>query len=182
MRVVSGAENYLNPLREALQNHFLPNLTALDLILDERKLMCKPVKHVGMGIDDPVFNAPTAFERSQQSTLLLTKAIKTGVNLTNYKSDIHVNKNQARISKDTQTCQEIQETPQRLPCKQHISIQRKLNSKCSSWLPKVPTNDNVFSISSTSLGMRYLCGMGNNRRICPLTVMVTVKFSQFVMH
>ena len=39
MRVVSGAENYLNPLREALQNHFLPILTALDLTLDEKNLM-----------------------------------------------------------------------------------------------------------------------------------------------
>jgi len=93
MRVVSGAENDLNPLREALQNHFLPNLTALDLTLDEKILMCKPVRHVGMGIDDPVFNAPIAFKTSEQSTLLLTKAIKTGqgVNLTDYKSYIYNN-------------------------------------------------------------------------------------------
>jgi len=77
MRVVSGAENYLNPLREALQNHFLPILTALDLSItvDEKNLICKPVRHVGMGIDEPVFNAPIAFKRSEQSTLLLTKAI-----------------------------------------------------------------------------------------------------------
>ena len=49
------------------------------------------------------FNAPIAFKTSEQSTLLLTKAIKTGqgVNLTDYESDIHNNKNQARISKDT---------------------------------------------------------------------------------
>ena len=101
MRVVSGAENYLNPLRQALQNHFLPNLTALDLTLDEKILMCKPVRHVGMGIDHPVFNAPIAFKTSEQWTFLLRKAIKTGqgVNLTDYESDIHNNKNQARISK-----------------------------------------------------------------------------------
>ena len=119
MREVSGAENYLNPLREALQNHFLPNLAALDLTLDKKNLMCKPVRHIGMGIDDPVFNAPIAFERSQQSTLLLTKAIKTGqgVNLTDYELEIHVNKNQARISKDTQTRQEIQEILQNSPIK-----------------------------------------------------------------
>ena len=92
-------------MREAPQNHFLPNLTALDLTLDEKKLMCKPVRYVVMGIDDSVSNAPIAFERSQQSTraLLLTKAIKTGqgVDWTDYKSAIHINKNQARISKDT---------------------------------------------------------------------------------
>ena len=57
--------------------------------------MCKPVRHVGMGIDDPVCNAPIAFKRSEQSTLLLTKAIKTGHrggNLTDYESYIHINK------------------------------------------------------------------------------------------
>ena len=73
--------------------------------------MCKPVRHVGMGIDYPVFNAQIPFKRSEQSTLLLTKAIKTDqeVNLTDYKSDIHINKNQAKFSKDTQCLKEIQE-------------------------------------------------------------------------
>ena len=123
--------------------------------------MWKPVRHIGMGIDDPVFNAPIAFERSQQSTLLLTKAIKTGqgVNLTDYELDIHINKNQARILKDTQTRQEIQEILQRFPCEQQISIQRKLNSKCSSWLTIVPTNDNGFAMSSNqfrdAISLRY---------------------------
>ena len=86
-------------MREAHQNHFLPNLTALDLTFDEKILMCKPVRHVG----------PIAFERSQQSTLLLTKATKPGqgFNLTDYESDIPVNKNHARISKGIQTLQEI---------------------------------------------------------------------------
>ena len=61
--------------------------------------------------------------------------------MTDYKSDIHVKKNQASISKDTQICQELQEILQMLPCEQQISIQRKLNSKCSSWLTIVPTNE-----------------------------------------
>jgi len=124
-------------------------------------LMCKPVRHVGMGIDDPVFNAPIAFKTSEQSTLLLTKAIKTdqGVNLTDYESDIHNNKNQARISKDTLCQNEIQEILQRLPSEQQISIQRKLNSKCSSWLTIVPTEDNGFAMSSNqfrdAISLRY---------------------------
>ena len=99
-----------------------------------------------------------------------------------YESDIHINKNQARISKDTQTHQKIQEILQMLPCEQQISIQRKLNSKCSSWLTIVPTNDNGFAMSSNqfrdAISLRY----GKQLRICPLIVMVTVKFSQFVMH
>ena len=79
--------------------------------------------------------------------------------MTDYELDIHVNKNQARISKDTQTRQEIQEILQMLPCEQQISIQRKLNSKCSSWLTIVPTNDNGFAMSSNqfrdAISLRY---------------------------
>jgi len=41
-------------LREAPQNHFLPILTALDFPVNEENLMCKPVRHLGMGIADPV--------------------------------------------------------------------------------------------------------------------------------
>ena len=46
MQVVSGAEKYLDSLWEALQNHFLPNLTALDL------------PNLTALDNDPVFNAP----------------------------------------------------------------------------------------------------------------------------
>ena len=79
--------------------------------------------------------------------------------MTDYESDIHINKNQARISKDTQCLKEIQEILQRLPSEQQISIQRKLNSKCSSWLTIVPTEDNGFAMSSNqfrdAISLRY---------------------------
>jgi len=70
---------------------------------DKKELMCKPVRHVGMRIDNPVFNAPIAFERSQLSTKLLTEAIKTGqsINLTEYENDIIAKKDQAQVLKDT---------------------------------------------------------------------------------
>ena len=161
LRVVSGAELYFNPLREVIHNHFLPTLTSLDLNSDEKELMCKPVRHVGMGIEDPVFNAPIAFERSQLSTKMLTEAIKMGqsINLTEYENDIIAKKNQAQVLKDTQTLQEVQDILQRFPCDQKSSIQRKLHSKCSSWLTIVPTNDNGFSMSSNqfrdAISLRY---------------------------
>ena len=62
-----------------IHNYFLPTLTFQDLNSVEKELMCKPVRHVGMGIKDPVFSAPIAFERSQLSTKMLTEAIKTGL-------------------------------------------------------------------------------------------------------
>ena len=123
------------------------------------------------GIKDPVFNAPIAFERSQLSTKMLTEASKTGqsINLTEYENNIIAKKNQAQVLKDTQTLQEVQDILQRFPCDQKSSIQRKLHSKCSSWLTIVPTNDNGFSMS---LGMQYPYNMGNNQQIYPLVVML----------
>ena len=62
--------------------------------------MCKPIRQVGMGIDDPVLHAPIAFEISQQSTPVLTKAIKTGQggNLTDYKSSSRNSGNTAEVA------------------------------------------------------------------------------------
>ena len=72
--------------------------------------------------------------------------LKTGrsINLTEYENDIIAKKNQAQVLKDTQTLQEVQDILQRFPCDQNSSIERKLHSKCSSWLTIVPTNDNGF--------------------------------------
>ena len=57
--------------------------------IKEKNLMCTPIRHVGLGIDDPVFNAPLAFHSSQLSTSMLTEAIKSGsnVDLDNYEAE-----------------------------------------------------------------------------------------------
>ena len=79
--------------------------------------------------------------------------------MTVYENDIIAKKNQAQVLKDTQTLQEVQDILQRFPCDQKSSIQRKLHSKCSSWLTIVPTNDNGFSMSSNqfrdAISLRY---------------------------
>ena len=53
-------------------------MTSLDLTSDEKSLMCNPVRHLGIGIVDPVFEAPWAFDNSPECTQMLTEAIRTG--------------------------------------------------------------------------------------------------------
>ena len=42
-------------------NTFLPKMSSLDFSPAGKIVMCKPVRHVGMGIDNLVFNIPFAF-------------------------------------------------------------------------------------------------------------------------
>ena len=78
-RIIAGAESHFHPLKEVLMGVFLPKLTTLNLTSDEKHLMCKPVRHLGIGIVDPVFEAPLAFDNSQECTKMLTDAIRTGI-------------------------------------------------------------------------------------------------------
>ena len=59
-RIIAGAESHFHPLKEVLKDIFLPKLTTLNLTSDKKFEMCKPVRHLGIGIVDPVFEAPLA--------------------------------------------------------------------------------------------------------------------------
>ena len=78
---------------------FLPKLTILNLTRDEKHLMCKPVRHLGIGIVDPVFEAPLAFDSSQECTKMLTEAIRTGkvIDCAEYEQESNDKKQQARL-------------------------------------------------------------------------------------
>ena len=90
LRVVSESENFLHPLKDALFDLFIPQLTDMNLSIDEKELMSKPVRHIGLGIEDPVFNASLAYSISFQSTKMLTDAIRNNdtVDLEMYENDI----------------------------------------------------------------------------------------------
>ena len=111
--------------------------------------MCTPIRHVGLGIDDPVFNAPLAFHSSQLSTSMLTEAIKSGskVDLDTYEVQSKARKQQSRASKNIKLQELIDEILQFLPEKQNAAITRKINSKCSTWLTIVPTQENGFAMN-----------------------------------
>ena len=86
-RIIVGAETYFHPL---------------DVTSDEKDLMCKPVRHLGIGIVDPVFEAPLAFDNSQECTKMLTDAIRTGIviDCDAYEHESNVKKQQARLLKN----------------------------------------------------------------------------------
>ena len=79
--------------------------------------MCKPVRHIGMGIDDPMFNAPFGFHSSQHSTNMLVEAIKTGskINFDKYEEENRAVKQQCRTTKEKKFQEEVAEILSLLP-------------------------------------------------------------------
>ena len=88
--------------KEVLMDIFLPKLTSLDLTSDEKDLMCKPLRHLDIGIVDPVCEALLALDNSQECTKMLTDAIRTGIviDCDAYEHESNVKKQQARLLKN----------------------------------------------------------------------------------
>ena len=148
-------------MKDALFDSFIPQLTDMNLSIDEKELMSKPVRHIGLGIKDPVFNASLAYSTSFHSTKMLTDAIRNNdtVDLEMYENDMKQKKHQSRLEKEEKIVQHIQNILLNLPDTQRIAVERKFHTKCSTWLTIVPTNDNGFSMSShqfrDSIALRY---------------------------
>ena len=108
---------------------FLPKLTSLDVTSDEKDLMRKPARYLGIGIVDPVFEAPLAFDNSQECTKMLTDAIRTGIVIVcdayEHESNINVKKQQARFLKNVKQQEAVVEILQEFPEQQRNSVQRK---------------------------------------------------------
>ena len=104
-KIVSGAEFFFIPVKEALINTFLPKMSSLDLTFEKKSLMCKPVRYVGMGIDDPIFDAPLAFETSRESTKMMIEAITSGdtIDMDAYEQENSNKKVQAKKNKNSKT-------------------------------------------------------------------------------
>jgi len=83
-RVVEGAEQYLEPLEEAIREEFLPALLGVDkteIDDDMRNLIAHSVKNGGMAIPNPVEAAPLLYKSSVEASSVLVEALRSGGSL-----------------------------------------------------------------------------------------------------
>ena len=75
-----------------------------------------------------MFEAPLAFDNSQECTKILTDAIRTGIviDCDAYEHESNVKKQQARLLKNVKQQEAVAEILQELPERQRNSVQRKL--------------------------------------------------------
>ena len=59
-RACAGLENYIAPIEVAIRNNFLPALTGHAISDLERELLALPVRSGGLGLSNPVTEAPAA--------------------------------------------------------------------------------------------------------------------------
>ena len=103
-----------------------------------------------MGIGNPVFNAPFSFHGSWGSKRMMVETIKTGskVGFDKYKEEniACAVKQQCRSTKEKKFQEEVAEIISLLSQQQSVAIQRKVNTKSSTLLTIVPTNDKGFAM------------------------------------
>ena len=134
-RVMEKSSLFFSPLKEVIVGSFLPDLFGSPISEIESEIFCRPSRHGGMGIFDPVKTAHSQFAKSNEATLHLIEALTNGIPLDLQKHDDQVRNSTLR--------QEVEENKMRdetltlircLDDKSQRCILRKLNFKCSGWL------------------------------------------------
>ena len=79
-RVMKNSEVNFIPLKRAIIDNFLPDLFGSEVTEDEFELFCRPSRHGGIGIHDPVKAAHIHYSRSIEATMArcLSKFIYDG--------------------------------------------------------------------------------------------------------
>jgi hypothetical protein len=159
-RVVAKSEIAFSPLKEIIQDHFLPNLCGFDLNGMETDLFCRPSRFLGVGIHDPLKVAANQFSASKTATRCLSEAIVNG-------DDLNINEHTACILEGAQLKRSFDQNfklesrvlIESLPALQKRSLLRKLDTKCSAWLSIIPSKENHFDLAPDefrdALALRY---------------------------
>jgi len=159
-RVVAQSESTFSPLSDAIKHHFIPSLFGSSCNELEISLACRPTRHLGIGILDPVKTAPAQFQISQTATSVLSATITGGFDLDFSAHESSLTKGiQERRVIDEHMMKETQVLVDKFPENQKRALLRKINQKCSSWLSVIPSNDNNFDLSPDefrdSIALRY---------------------------
>ena len=159
-RVVDGDADSFSPLKQTIIDDFLPNLFGSPIQRHEGDLFCRPSRHGGLGVSDPIRNATSNFNSSREATKILSSALKSGesLDLNDHDGAIRSVKNKKQdIDKfwkeDTLALLDsFSEVRKR-------SILRKVDYQCSGWLSVIPIEGNEFDMSPDefrdSLALRY---------------------------
>ena len=170
-RVVADSEYAFIPLQQIIKNLFFPNLSGLEFDNKETDLLCRPTRHLGLGIHDPVKTASNQFTVSKIATSFLTQTIITGTSL-----DISLHKASLRNGANEKQILEKQLQTDTLALVESFddsrkrSLVRKLNQKCSAWLSVIPSKSNHFDLSPDefrdAIALRYGRTPSNLPRLC----------------
>jgi hypothetical protein len=159
-RVVSNCQLAFTCLSDAIKLRFLPNLFGSALNDMELSLLCRPTRHLGIGILDPVSSADMQYFVSKTATSILSQTIVCGNALdVNAHHQSILKGIQQKRSQDYHFKLDIMALIETFPDTQKRSILRKIDQKCSGWLAVMPSDDNHFSLSPDefrdSLALRY---------------------------
>ena len=159
-RVMKNSEVNFIPLKRAIIDNFLPDLFGSEVTEDESDLFCRPSRHGGIGIHDPVKAAHIHYSRSKEATRCLSESIYDGSRL-----DLNMHDHTIRTALKKKEEDEKQMSEETLVLLKSFSkdaersIIRKIENKCSGWLSIAPTDRNHFDMSPDefrdSLALRY---------------------------
>ena len=148
-RTIPDIGNLLQPLEDAIRLHFLPKLTGQNPFNDtERELMALPARLGGLGISNPVDQAPSQHRTSIAVTTPLVDLILQQATVIPAEVTIIQNQAKAAAHKDRRQAQSTLATDlcTRLPSSLQRAVESSKECGASSWLTALPISEHGFDL------------------------------------
>ena len=139
-RTVSDIGHLFRPLENVIANEFIPSVVGGSVTPNERMVLALPVKHGGLGIQDPSQTAQLEYEASIQVTMQLKNLTVSQNNSleTLDQNVIRRVKEDLRNAKTSRYIQEFERLSQNLPPLTYRSITAEKEKGASAWLASLP--------------------------------------------
>ena len=149
-RVLPECQDWLWKVEESITQNFIPKLLKCDISVDERNLFSLPVRNPGLGINNPIIEAPYSLGTSKLATSHIQNAIRGNCTLNKLEHGFTVREARKLHSetvkvRNTSNLNHILETSSERKVK---ALKRSAENKNSAWLTAKSSSKDHFSLSA----------------------------------
>ena len=149
-RVLPDFQDWLWKVEESITQNFIPKLLNCDISVDERNLFSLPVRNAGLGINNPIIEAPYSLGTSKLATSHIQNAIRGNCTFNKLEHGFTVREARKLHSetvkvRNTSILNQILETSSERKVK---ALKRSAENKNSAWLTAKISSKDHFSLSA----------------------------------
>jgi hypothetical protein len=160
-RVVPNCAEAFGPLRDTINEKFLPRVLGGTVSDQEKSLFSLPARSGGMGIRDPVESARVAYSESKENTIKIVRAIKGIEEFSVHEHRETIAESHAKLHAEQKQNNQVklEAALEPLDAVKRRRIMRAVDGKTSNWLTVMPIARHQFDLSAVefrdALAIRY---------------------------
>ena len=171
-RTIENVSEFFEPLEIAIRTKLIPALVGRDISDLDRRILALPLRHGGLGIQNPVlssdheFRASTAITAEMQTLIYNQDPDLRKIN----HSAVELSKYELKLAKEARFKKEYQDIMVQLPKSQKRALEQATSKGASSWLSALPLKSHGFCLNksefSDGIALRYNWQIPNVHSYC----------------